>query len=309
VYSLVSLVLVPAPLMGDEPELATLTPEAGESLVKIADAYKKLECYGDQGQIRIALKVGEREVKRERRTPLQFCRPNKFAVDYGALAMFSDGKTLLVYDFVHRNFYRQALARQLTVDAAALKGDDRKGNSQLLSYRGETYTEANNADQLLGALAGGTGGLVLTFLLEKDPIQSLRRGAKTTDVDPSGKFLRIAYTDGVELHLTPGEGGLLRRVSLVLNAETLAKAVPATASVKELALAWESGAISTAKATVQPQMEEQVRRLKNRAEEGNLKLFKEMDTTTADKTLAPVPPAEPESWVELIRKFWKKFFG
>jgi hypothetical protein len=302
------LALMPAPLAAAEPSLARVSPEAERFLARIAEAYKGVEAYSDEGQIRIVFKVGDREVKRERRTPLQFLRPNKFAVDYGALAMYSDGETLRVFDFVDRNTYRRRLTRQLTVDPAALKEDDQKGNGRLVSYREKTYVASTDTDQLLGAFAGQTGGVVLTFLLEKDPIESLRREASSIDADRSAEgSLRIAYADGTELHLQPNERGLLRRVSLVPSSETLAKAVDTPA--KSLSVVWASGTISTAADIVSRRIEEQAARLDAQAKKENLEPAKETDAASANQTLLPTPPRRKASYVELIRKLWHRLFG
>ena len=63
-------------------------------LRRVADAYKALDSYSDEGQFVVAMTVGDRPRREARPLRLTFNRPNKIDLDVGSVRLISDGKTL-----------------------------------------------------------------------------------------------------------------------------------------------------------------------------------------------------------------------
>jgi len=61
---------------------------------QVADAYKTLTSYSDQGQFVVAMTLGGKARPEVRPLRLTFARPNKLDLDTGAVRLISDGKTL-----------------------------------------------------------------------------------------------------------------------------------------------------------------------------------------------------------------------
>src|SRR5690349_11850504 len=61
---------------------------------RVADAYKALGSYSDQGQFVVALTLGGKAQRQVRPLRLTFVRPNKLDLDAGAVRLTCDGKTL-----------------------------------------------------------------------------------------------------------------------------------------------------------------------------------------------------------------------
>ena len=61
---------------------------------RVADAYKALDSYSDEGQFVVAMTLGDRPRREARPLRLTFRRPNKIDLDAGSVRLISDGKTL-----------------------------------------------------------------------------------------------------------------------------------------------------------------------------------------------------------------------
>ena len=84
------------PGVGPGPGCVDIAPdhEARALFRRVADAYKALDSYSDEGQFVVAMTLGGKPRREARPLRLTFIRPNKIDLDAGAVRLISDGKTL-----------------------------------------------------------------------------------------------------------------------------------------------------------------------------------------------------------------------
>jgi hypothetical protein len=76
-------------------QAGTSGPHGARTLLgQVADAYKALTSYSDEGQFVVAMTVGGKRRREVQPLRVTFIRPNKLDLDTGSIRVISDGKTV-----------------------------------------------------------------------------------------------------------------------------------------------------------------------------------------------------------------------
>ncbi len=85
-------------------------------LEQVANAYKALTSYSDQGEFVVAMTLGGKAHRQVRPLKLTFVRPNKLDLDAGAVRLTSDGKTLTTAIEPLKKYMSAAAPETISVD-------------------------------------------------------------------------------------------------------------------------------------------------------------------------------------------------
>jgi hypothetical protein len=233
---------------------------------------------------------GRTKVEIQRKMPLQFIRPSQFAVDFGPIALLSDGKSLTVYDFERTAFYRRSYDGLPTTDDSKLTGAAKEKERHLLAYR-KNFDKPDGLDQAAGAFGALADSFVLAMLLEENPIRVLAEGADRITVDANNaRRLRIAYSQQVGVAVTVSESNLIERVEVEQGA------------IAGPVIEWRAGKITTEKDAVQISLTKQTKALENLAVKDNWGEIKPM--AVAPGTQPPIPTPAGRNLLDwLLRLF------
>jgi hypothetical protein len=224
-----------------------IDPSARAFLAKVARNYRSLNAYGDDGVFTFTLKSGGKSVARSFPIPFQFVRPNQFAVDCGTLGVVSDGRTVTVINFFKQ--YRIKLKVSETLSTSGDPGLVKRSpvNVTLDGFRRSLTLgdEANekSADMLLGQTGAQAVGILMALLVDEEAASRLTAECDRLTLmgEPgSAQTLSLGFRSAWEARLQVGPGDLLiRKMSLI----------PQDVG-GDVALEWESGAVSTAPGAV-----------------------------------------------------------
>jgi hypothetical protein len=305
IIGLLALFMAPDPLGAQKPPLAEITPDAQQLLKQIANRYKQLAAYGDEGRLIFTATLNDKSETKEAKTPLQFIRPNILMVNYGRLALRSDGEMFRMVGYGQKQIYERPLAREpgFKVDPQELTKSEQESNQKAKTFSGKALgTMPSEPEQLLQAMAGSIIVPVLTFLMEDEPETTLRRGPKAILTDVEKKFLRIQYADATEYHLIPDpETGLVRQIKMIIPEGQRAKLAPPGKTLTKLEITWESGKIARDRAQVQAQMNE---RRNSEPLPTGFETIRDNVCLAGDHSLVPKPPNSPPTLFELIRRLF-----
>ena len=136
----------------------------------MADAYKALDFYSDEGRFVVAMSLGDRPRREALPLRLTFCRPNKIDLDAGPVRLISDGKTLTTLV--------RPLKKYTTAPAPATIGIDtfREGPTGPLLFGGPTGADLHPAQPAHGHQPGHPA--------RRDGRHALRRGRRHPDRPP-----------------------------------------------------------------------------------------------------------------------------
>ena len=269
-----------------------MSPKAKTLLTQIGKAYSKLKAYGDDGEVTVSGTAGRTTGRLVRKMPLQFVRPDRFALDLGALAVVSAPKTLVVYDFTRRTYFRRKFDTPPTADATRLTADQKERDS-LLVNAGTAFAEAEGIDQMVGAVGAPMVSVLLAVLLDGDPVRSVAQGALRVTVESGApRQLRVEYPKGIVLRLSvSADSSLIDRMDLLIP------------EVKGVRVEWRAGKVSTNKADVQRQLDAQAKALAERARKEGFAETRPMGTPPTWSPLVPKPP-RTKTLFELLRKLF-----
>jgi hypothetical protein len=269
-----------------------LSPKAKTLLTQIAKAYSKLKAYGDDGEVTVSSTGGRTTGRLVRKMPLQFVRPDGFAVDLGPLAVVSERKTLVVYDFTRRTYFRRKFDTQPTADPTSLTADQKERDS-LLVNAGSAFSEAEGIDQMVGSVGAQMVSVLLAVLLDGDAVRSVAQGAIRVSVEPGApRQLRVEYPKGIVLRLSVGaDSSLIDRMDLLIP------------ELKGVRVEWRAGKVSTNRADVQRQLDKQARALAEKARKEKFAEIRPMGTPPTWSPLVPKPPGT-KTLFELLRKLF-----
>ena len=187
-------------------EAVTSGPHGARALLgQVADAYKALTSYSDEGQFVVAMTVGGKSHREAQPLRLTFRRPNQIDLDAGSVRLISDGKTLTTVV--------RPLKKYTTVPAPATigMGTFREGPAGALLFGGPTGAPTFVLLNLLlgtspDVLLDDLGGTIRSETARGKPPEStilldLRNGPDLLlRVDPSTKLL-----SAIELKIDPAQ--------------------------------------------------------------------------------------------------------
>ena len=231
--SFLLLALTTAILFADSGHtFADLDPEALKRLDQVADAYKALNHYSDQGSFTRVVRFGEKERSEKTPVAIAFERPNLLLLDAGEVTVFADGKTLTTVLHPTKRYFSGPSPAALSVSPIA------DGPAGAL---------------LLGGAAGPPSQIMLKLLLGAggspalpDRSSGLKADKPRLWEDVTYDCLLVEQADEPPLRLfIDPKTNLIRRMEYVFDNAALSSRVPSNQKLSEMSLAWTSGAIST----------------------------------------------------------------
>ncbi len=177
---LVAMLLASAlpPARGQGTPASRPDDDARARFKQVADAYKALAAYSDEGQFVVALTIGGKPRREARPLRLAFARPNKLDLDAGSVRLISDGKTLATVV--------RPLKKYTTAPAPATIGID-------------TFREGPTGPLLFGGPTGAPTFLLLNLLSGTDPDACLKDMGATLRAE--GDAILIDLREGPDLLL------------------------------------------------------------------------------------------------------------
>ena len=91
---ILGLAVLVSPSMADGPRAPAIEPEAKARLDGLIAAYRALPAYSDHGEVKLVVKVGDRELKQSQKASIVFAGPNKLDVRTDLVRVVSDGSNL-----------------------------------------------------------------------------------------------------------------------------------------------------------------------------------------------------------------------
>jgi thiol-disulfide isomerase/thioredoxin len=225
----------PAAAADDKAKADAYEPKARQLLDEVVKAYKSLSTYSDNGELSFLIKVNDKQKSATSQRHITYSKPNKIALDFGLLQVVSDGKNVTG---VIPSAKKYAVApapetlSEKTIAQMPLPG-------------------ANGKMLFAGVDDGTTASIVLDMLLDDDPAKPLLEGtdglrleADRTVDDMKRHVLFLDQTDGPDflLFVDPASK-LLTRIEFVFDLNQVNAKFPKDEQVKDLQIAWSSGAI------------------------------------------------------------------
>jgi thiol-disulfide isomerase/thioredoxin len=210
-------------------------------LEQVADAYKALNCYSDQGQFVVAMTLRGKARREVRPLKLTFIRPNQLDLDAGSVRLISDGKTLSTVVV--------PLKKYTTVPAPEAIGIDtfREPPTGALLFGGPA---ASPTFVLLNLLTGTKPDVMLDEMggtLRASTAGNGRPDAGHPDAAGSaGTTLLIDLRQGPDLLLRVDPATkLLSAIELTIDPSQLAGSEPPGQSLSIEQFGWTAGVVST----------------------------------------------------------------
>ncbi len=208
---------------------ADVSPEARKALDDVARAYKALNAYADKGQVSILTKADAVAKTTRHVVPSQItlARPNRLAIDAGVVRIVSDGTSLRTIV--------SPLSMYRDVPAPARIGLD------------------DLRDGPLGAVISGSPqgrplGVILSFLLDEDPVKGMVDEARSIKIQTLGDLWALTYEPQVGPNLVMSidkARGLITAMTIELKSKPGEEsAIPGSSLVVEQ-LSWSAGAVET----------------------------------------------------------------
>jgi thiol-disulfide isomerase/thioredoxin len=208
---------------------------AGAMFDRVAQAYKALTSYSDQGQFVVAMTLGGKPHRQVRPLKLTLVRPNKLDLDAGAVRLTCDGKTITTAI--------EPLKKYVTAPAPETIGIDtfREGPTGAVLFGGPTAAPTASPMFVLLHLLSGTS-----------PVMILEQMGGTLRLAPAagdrrdGEALIIDLQEGPDLLLRVDPAThLLSAIELKLDPSQLAKSAPPGRTLAIDQFGWTAGAVST----------------------------------------------------------------
>jgi thiol-disulfide isomerase/thioredoxin len=217
--------------MDDGPKSPPIAPEAKARLGALIAAYRALPAYADHGEVKLVVKVGDRELKQAQKASIAFARPNKLDVQTDLVRLVSDGSNV-------------------TSSVAPLK-------KYFVTPAPKKFAESTLRGGPLGAIEfGGVAGLplvhVLNLVIGDEPERliydftpKILAEADQVIEGVSYKVLRLDESDNHDWRfLIDPKSGLLAYVDLVVEGDATKSSIAGGDTHVE-SLRWTAGAIST----------------------------------------------------------------
>ncbi len=228
---LLGLILPASAARADGPKAPGIEPEAKARLDALIAAYRAIPSYADHGEVKLVVKVGDRELKQAHKASIAFARPNKLDVQTDLVRLVSDGVNL-------------------TEVVAPLK-------KYQVTPAPKPFAESMLRGGPLGAIEfGGLAGIplvhVLNLVIGDEPERLifdftpkvLAEGDQVVD-GVSYKVLRLDESDNFDWRfLIDPKTGLLTFVDLVVEGDATKSSIAGGDTHVE-SLRWSAGAITT----------------------------------------------------------------
>jgi thiol-disulfide isomerase/thioredoxin len=200
---------------------------------RVADAYKALSSYSDQGQFVVALTLGGKAHRQVRPLKLTFVRPNKLDLDAGAVRLISDGQTLTTAIEPLKKYVTAPAPGAITIDTF------REGPTGAVLFGGPTA--APTASPMF---------VLLNLLTGASPVMILEQMGGTLRPAPAagnkGEAIVIDLQEGPDLLLRVDPATrLLSAIELKIDPSQLAKSAPPGQALSIDQFGWTAGTVST----------------------------------------------------------------
>jgi thiol-disulfide isomerase/thioredoxin len=215
----------------DGPKSPPIDPAAKARLDALIAAYRALPAYADHGEVKLVVKVGDRELKQSQKASIAFARPNKLDVQTDLVRVVSDGSNV-------------------TSSVAPLK-------KYFVTPTPKKFAESTLRGGPLGAIEfGGLPGLplvhVLNLVIGDEPERLIYDFTPKVLAEPdqavegvSYHVLRLDESDNHDWRfLIDPKSGLLAFVDLVVEGDATKSSIAGGETHVE-SLRWTPGAIST----------------------------------------------------------------
>ncbi len=222
-----------------EPGLKKDNPRARALFEEVANAYKALNCYSDNGEFVLAFKVGGIAQKQVLPMKMTFARPNKLDFDGGQVRITGDGVTLTTAVLPLKRYTVMPAPKTLGI---------------------ETFREGPIGAMIFGGPAGPPMFVLLNFLMGVDPAVGIAQIGGTLQLPPAPladlrtadtKAKRVALmiefadrTNRFMLNVDPATK-LLSSIEIMVDPEQLARVVPKGQEIAVEWFGWKSGTIAT----------------------------------------------------------------
>jgi thiol-disulfide isomerase/thioredoxin len=220
--------------------------DAAHSLFEqMANAYKALTSYSDQGEFVVAMTLGGKAHRQVRPLKLTFVRPNKLDLDAGAVRLTSDGKTLTTAIEPLKKYMTAPAPETINVDTF------REGPTGAILFGSQTAAPtASPMFVLLNLLTGANPDVMLDQMggtLHAAPVKGAKPDAGKADgAKADGATLLIDLQEGPDLLLRVDPATkLLSAIELKIDPSQLAKSAPPGQTLSIDQFGWTSGAVST----------------------------------------------------------------
>ncbi len=202
---------------------------------KVADAYKGLTSYSDEGQFVVALTLGGKAHRQVRPLKLTFVRPNKLDLDAGAVRLISDGKTITTAIEPLKKYVTAPAPEAINIDTF------REGPTGAVLFGGPTAAPtASPMFVLLNLLTGASPVKIL------EQMGGTLRPAPSAGDKPGAEALVIDLQEGPDLLLRVAPASrLLSSIELKIDSAQLARSAPPGQTLSIEQFGWTAGAVST----------------------------------------------------------------
>jgi thiol-disulfide isomerase/thioredoxin len=224
---------------GAKPPKRRDDPKAMGLLEEVAQAYKALPSYSDQGEFGLSIAIGGQPRKQSLPMKLIFVRPNKLKFDAGQVTITSDGKTLTTSVVPLKRYTKADAPKQITMDSfkegplgAILFGGPSGPPMMVLLNLLTAVDPAATLSELGGTLKLGVSADA------KKPVAPGRPVSPTLLIDFDGDRPDILLTVDPATKLLSG-------IDLKFDPETLAKSGPGGQPIEIEKFGWTSGLVST----------------------------------------------------------------
>jgi hypothetical protein len=240
--------------------------DAAAPLRAVAEVYRALPAYADHGELVVTRTVHGRPERRSAVLPLEFVRPNRLVFDAGVLALWCDEKSTHLIGFSRKRALVLPPATALRVDPERTTEDVIEGGNALVGAR-RFFDDTSDPDQAMAAIGSLPTSIILTMLMETDPVVTLAGRAKAVrrvedrrlDDGVVAQVVRIDSRDGPDLLLAiDPKSHLIRRIDLAFTADDATM------------IAWTAGAVESDPKTVSRIFEEHVKALIRRRDRAGI---------------------------------------
>jgi thiol-disulfide isomerase/thioredoxin len=208
------------------------TPEAKKLFDDVAQAYKGLSSYADEGQFKASVKVDGKPQNEMLPVKVAYAKPNKIMIDAGEVRLVGDGKSLTSIAVAAKKYF--------DIPAPAVLTPEVVGEGPIGSI-------------LFGGPMGQPAFVLLGLLLGDQPTKAIppRASGVRLEADRSwnGRSYRSLLVDqgddpGLRMYVDPASK-LIHRIELVIDPKVLAARSPDNVKLSDMSLEWLSGSIAT----------------------------------------------------------------
>ena len=202
------------------------SPESRARLAELAASYKSLEHYSDNGSFSLSVMIGGQAQKRDWPLKVQLSRPSRIVVESEDVRLLADGEKLATEIQPTHKYLIEAAPAVLKLSA---------------------LTEGPLGASLLGSTSADPARILLTLLLDPDPVSTLLEPGFVLSMAENNADLLLQTPAGYTYRLVADpETNLLTRIELQTSAEKLEAASPPGLELTDLQVSWNAGTISTA---------------------------------------------------------------